>query len=612
LAIYSLSMSNVSRASGSSACATLAYISGEEVYDERLGQSFKYGREERIQDTGVLLPAGAPAEFKDAKALFNSIETYEKSENARTAKKIIVALPRELDFEGQRHLLQDFMEKEFASRGYASAYAIHEDPDGNNPHAHILVANRQIDAETGEWVKVKTRKIYALDENGERIPVIDPETGAQKIGARGRKIWKRVSVQVNPLDEKKTLEHIRASWAKEANSYLEIINVPPIDHRSHEARGLDTIPTVHEGYAARAMHARGEYSDRIQLNQDIKNANKEINKINEFLTQIRQAIKNLVNTIKNTVRTITTPRQPVQQEQTRTSQPMTGNLPSGLTSTNTISTVDEEKAVQFLKQHYTVQKYKTPEYGIIYSLQRGNNKPEYVRQENIVKVAESIEQQVQEQRAVPDGYVVLSRSDTDKTPVLVESEYVADARRATMRHEKLISLKKEYDAINKKNAPEIMRLQKRIDTLTSMKDEDYKQVLDTNREANNSNMFTRVFKKGLAEEASENYHAKWDEGKPLRNELNQLIRKQNALYQEARNVFRGEIESPITHDKIKNTLRKSRLFQLGYNSILDKQRGKAPEHTLKNILAIKDEQARQRLQQLQFPDEPTRNRGLSL
>lgn len=34
----------------------------------------------------------------------------------------------------------------------------------------------------------------ALDGNGQRIPVIDPETGVQKVDKRNRKQWKRVTV----------------------------------------------------------------------------------------------------------------------------------------------------------------------------------------------------------------------------------------------------------------------------------------------------------------------------------------------------------------------------------------------------------------------------------
>ena len=37
MAIYHLSVSNVSRAKGSTSCATLAYISGEKIHDSRTG-----------------------------------------------------------------------------------------------------------------------------------------------------------------------------------------------------------------------------------------------------------------------------------------------------------------------------------------------------------------------------------------------------------------------------------------------------------------------------------------------------------------------------------------------------------------------------------------------
>jgi len=43
--------------------------------------------------------------------------------------------------------------------------------------------------EKGEW-GVKSKKVFGLDENGERIPVIDKKTGQQKVDRRNRKQWK--------------------------------------------------------------------------------------------------------------------------------------------------------------------------------------------------------------------------------------------------------------------------------------------------------------------------------------------------------------------------------------------------------------------------------------
>nr|WP_274376793.1 hypothetical protein [Bifidobacterium longum] len=59
---------------------------------------------------------------------------------------------------------------------------------------------------------------YVLDERGERVPLIDPETGRQKTDKRGRRQWKRTSVSLNPLDRKAKLKALRESWAKTCNA----------------------------------------------------------------------------------------------------------------------------------------------------------------------------------------------------------------------------------------------------------------------------------------------------------------------------------------------------------------------------------------------------------
>ena len=47
--------------------------------------------------------------------------------------------------------LEEYIRENLNADGYAATYAIHDDGRGNNPHAHILVANRQIDPATGGW-----------------------------------------------------------------------------------------------------------------------------------------------------------------------------------------------------------------------------------------------------------------------------------------------------------------------------------------------------------------------------------------------------------------------------------------------------------------------------
>lgn len=288
MAIFHMSISNVSRAKGSSSCASLAYIAASKVYEERTHQTYSYGRKERVMKVATLLPDGAPTAYADAAQLFNAIEKHEQASNARTAKKIVVALPRELSLDESDEILTDFIRDNLCANGYCATYAIHRDKDGNNPHAHILVANRQINKK-GEWSS-KRKMEYALDEKGERIPLIDKKTGKQKVDKRNRKQWKRISAEQNPLDKKQFLEQLREAWAVECNKHLS--QEDRIDHRSNAARGIDDIPTIHEGYAARAMEARGDVSERMEINRHIRLKNDLIHQLVETLKEIRDKVLN--------------------------------------------------------------------------------------------------------------------------------------------------------------------------------------------------------------------------------------------------------------------------------------------------------------------------------
>ena len=273
MAIYSLNIS-----SASSAVAALSYITSMRVRDDARGETYSgFGRRERVAHVATLLPEGAPSGYVDPERLFNAAQAAERGTGV-AAKKIMVALPRELD-EGQRVLaVERFIRENLTAGGYAATYAIHLDREGRNPHAHILVANRQIDPATGGWARLKQRMEYVLDERGERVPLIDPETGRQKTDKRGRRQWKRTSVSLNPLDRKAKLKALRESWAKTCNARLD--ETARIDHRSLEDQGSDLEPTIHEGYAARAIERAGGVSERCE-------ANREIRRSNGLLTAIR-------------------------------------------------------------------------------------------------------------------------------------------------------------------------------------------------------------------------------------------------------------------------------------------------------------------------------------
>ena len=289
MAIYSCNISNVSRAKGSCSLATLSYISGQKVRDERTGELYQYGRADRVMHVGTILPESASAVWNEPAELFNSIEQYEKASNARTAKKIIVALPREFSREENIETIEDFIKTTITDKGYAATYAIHEDKGGNNPHAHILIPNRPID-EKGEWSR-KSRKEYALDENGERVPLLD-ENGAQKLGKRNERLWKRVSVQVNPLDKKETLQEIRAGWAEVCNKRLS--KEKQISEKSYKEQGIELEPTIHEGYAARKIEKNGGISSKCEENRAIKERNNALIWVQNELRKIEEKLLKIV------------------------------------------------------------------------------------------------------------------------------------------------------------------------------------------------------------------------------------------------------------------------------------------------------------------------------
>ena len=297
MSIYHLTISNVSRAKGSSSCASLSYITAEKVHEDRTNQNYNYGsRKERVIAKDTFLPADAPEQYKNPSTLFNDLENFEKAENARTAKKIEMALPREFDLDTQKQVIGDYIKNNITSKGYACSCAIHCDKDGNNPHCHILIANRPL--VQGEWA-IKDKKVYQLDSDGNRIPVLDPNTGKQKIGAKGRKMWKRVSISPNLLDSKDYLQDLRKNWAEECNKHLD--PAQHIDHRSYEDRGIDRLPTVHEGYAAKRLEALGHISERSELNRRIRAINDskaELEKEKREYVQLDSEVKALEKEIE--------------------------------------------------------------------------------------------------------------------------------------------------------------------------------------------------------------------------------------------------------------------------------------------------------------------------
>ena len=264
-------ISIVQRSQQQSAVAAAAYQSGEKLfcgYDQEVKH---YPEKRGIVHNEILLPANAPRSYADRNTLWNAAEAVEKQWNSQLARRWVLTIPREIPPDQYAALVRDFCNQQFVSKGMCVDFAIHDKGDGN-PHAHVMLTMRAMD-EHGKWLP-KSRKVYDLDENGERIKL-----------PSGR--WKSHKEDTVDWNDRKYCEIWRHEWEIIQNRYLEANNRPErVDLRSYERQGLDIIPTVHEGAAVRQMEKRG-----IQTN--IGNLNREIKAANSLMKSIRQLIKNL-------------------------------------------------------------------------------------------------------------------------------------------------------------------------------------------------------------------------------------------------------------------------------------------------------------------------------
>ena len=284
MAIYHCSIKIISRSDGKSAVASSAYRSGEKLMDDRTGLVHDFTKKRGVVFTEVALPAHAPPEYADWNVLWNAVEKAEKKSNAQLAREIEVALPKELSRECQIEIVRRYVQENFVSVGMCADWALHDKGDGN-PHAHIMLTMRGIKPD-GSWAQ-KEKKIYALDEDGNRIPLIDPATGEQKLGKRNE-LWKRITVEPNDWNDQTKAEIWRKSWADICNEYLSLEQ--QIDHRSYKRQELDLEPTIHEGYRARKMEKAGFVSNRCEYNRIVK-------KLNELKGKWLLTVKELQKTI---------------------------------------------------------------------------------------------------------------------------------------------------------------------------------------------------------------------------------------------------------------------------------------------------------------------------
>ena len=288
MAIFHCSIKIISRSAGKSATSASAYRAGTKVYDDELGETFDYTKKRGVVFSEVLLCANAPQEFTDREKMWNSVQAIEKAKNSQLCREVEVALPVELSREEQVKLVREYIQENFTSKGMCADWALHDKGDGN-PHAHILLTVRPIKS-NGEW-GAKRKDSYALDDKGNKIPVIDLNTGKQKIGSRGRKMWERISIPSTDWNDQSRAEEWRKGWADACNKYLQ--GRTRIDHRSYVRQGKKQLPTMHEGYVARKIAKRGKKSTIIEYNAKVRRTNDYSQATEQDLQAVEAELKQL-------------------------------------------------------------------------------------------------------------------------------------------------------------------------------------------------------------------------------------------------------------------------------------------------------------------------------
>jgi len=232
VAIYHLSATVVSRGRGQSAVAAAAYRCGAVLRDTRFGVLHNYQGKRGVVHAEILAPAAAPRWAQNREELWNRVETRESRKDAQLARLIEVGLPVELSADERVALLRDFISRQFVAKGMIADFAVRG--EAGNPHAHILLTLRRVDAQG---------------------------FGPKERGWNGKAV----------------LLQWRSAWAEIANQHLACAgHGVRIDHRTLEAQQIELMPGRRIG-AGRIRRDQGRLPahlvDRISEQRRIANDN---------------------------------------------------------------------------------------------------------------------------------------------------------------------------------------------------------------------------------------------------------------------------------------------------------------------------------------------------
>lgn len=231
-----------------------AYISGERVETkERIAD---YTKKKGVLSSAIMLPTNAPDRLRDPAVLWSEVDRIAKRSNADLYREWICCFDKHLSLEQMEQVARQFAES-LAAEGMVVQYALHDEKSNGNYHVHFMAPCRGID-ENGNWQKRKVQpRTYQLDSDGNKIPVIDKETGLQKKDKNGRKQWKKEPpVFVDSFNDPHigNVQRWRQLFADLENQYLP--EEYQVSSLSYKKQGIKKIPGRHISKAAYEVHRK--------------------------------------------------------------------------------------------------------------------------------------------------------------------------------------------------------------------------------------------------------------------------------------------------------------------------------------------------------------------
>lgn len=285
----------VKRSKGQSAVEKASYISRSILVSEYDGQTYRPKYHEDLVHSEISLPQNAPREYADRATLWNAVELSEKGQKSQLARMLKASLPNEWSYELAEEVVRDYVQRNFVDKGMCADWAIHDsenDKGQRNLHIHVLLTMRPL-TENGEW-GAKTKKVYVLDENGERIPLIDKKTGKQKVDKRNRKQWKCQTVESTDWNSRENAMMWRRDLAETINATNEQLGIAVHwEHRSFKEQGIDKEPTIHIGAVANALERKGIQTERGNINREIIRGNVLLEQAKEMLELAKQKVRSI-------------------------------------------------------------------------------------------------------------------------------------------------------------------------------------------------------------------------------------------------------------------------------------------------------------------------------